>query len=82
MLAFPTCVFPGCSRPSRHADLDHIDEYPRGRTETRNLAPLCRGHHRLKTFTAWDYERLGPRTFAWTSPTRQIYLVTADRHIC
>ncbi|GAA4371547.1 HNH endonuclease [Nocardioides caricicola] len=80
-LTFPTCVFPNCSRPSRTADTDHITEYPTGRTETVNLAPLCRGHHRLKTHTAWTYHRMGPTTFVWTSPHGQTYLVDTDRHI-
>ncbi|GAA4375312.1 HNH endonuclease signature motif containing protein [Nocardioides caricicola] len=80
-LTFPTCVFPSCSRPSRTADTDHIDDFPRGRTETVNLAPLCRGHHRLKTHTAWTYHRMGPTTFVWTSPHGHTYLVDIDRHI-
>ncbi|GAA4369848.1 HNH endonuclease [Nocardioides caricicola] len=81
VLTFPQCVFPDCTRRSRCADLDHIEEWPWGNTDSWNLAPLCRGHHRYKTFTAWTYERIGPRTFAWTSPTGQIYVVTTDRHI-
>src|SRR6478736_6506417 len=81
IVTFPRCVFPGCCRPSRHADTDHIDEWPHGVTESCNLAPLCRYHHRLKTFTAWTYHRIGPRTFEWTSPSGYAYLVEADRHI-
>ncbi|WP_243060589.1 HNH endonuclease signature motif containing protein [Nocardioides sp. SR21] len=81
VLTFPRCVFPGCSRRSRSADNDHITEFPLGRTNTRNLAPLCRHHHRVKTFTAWTYHRTGPRTFTWTSPTGCSYHVRVDRHI-
>ncbi|WP_243057029.1 HNH endonuclease signature motif containing protein [Nocardioides sp. SR21] len=81
VLTFPRCVFPGCSRRSRSADNDHIVEFPIGRTDTRNLAPLCRHHHRVKTFTAWTYHRTGPRAFTWTSPTGCSYHVRADRHI-
>ncbi|WP_243058179.1 HNH endonuclease signature motif containing protein [Nocardioides sp. SR21] len=81
VLTFPRCVFPGCSRRSRSADNDHITEFPIGRTDTRNLAPLCRHHHRVKTFTAWTYHRTGPRTFTWTSPTGCSYHVRVDRHI-
>ena len=35
-LTHPNCVFPHCTRPSRRADKDHIDEYPAGtpRAET------------------------------------------------
>src|SRR6478609_2927423 len=80
-LTFPTCVFPLCSRPSRTADSDHTIEFPVGRTETLNLGPLCRGHHRVKTFTTWTCRRTGPRTFTWTSPHGHTYTVDADRHI-
>src|SRR6478735_1816586 len=68
ILLHPRCVSPGCCRPSRRADADHIVAYPLGRTESRNLAPLCRYHHRMKTFTAWTYHRTGLTTFEWTSP--------------
>ncbi|MEP9361362.1 DUF222 domain-containing protein [Nocardioides sp. CN2-186] len=64
----PTCVFPRCERPSRRCDLDHITEWPEGATDSLNLAPLCRGHHRLKTHGGWTYTRTGHRTFDWTSP--------------
>jgi hypothetical protein len=69
ILTHPTCVFPWCSRPSRRCDLDHILEYHRGGlTDSLNLAPLCRGHHRLKTHGGWTYRRIGPTSFEWTSP--------------
>ncbi|MFW6774775.1 hypothetical protein ACOACO_10855 [Nocardioides sp. CPCC 205120] len=51
----PTCAFPYCGRPARGLDLDHIEPYRSnaapgaGQTSTANLAPLCRGHHRVKT---------------------------------
>lgn len=69
ILLNPTCVFPGCSRPSRGCDLDHIVPWPLGPTTSFNLAPLCRGHHRHKTHGAWSYTRTGPTTFVWTSPS-------------
>ncbi|WP_027860374.1 HNH endonuclease signature motif containing protein [Marmoricola sp. URHB0036] len=76
------CVFPGCLRDSRSCDLDHITAYilmtdggPRGQTNPLNLAPLCRTHHRMKTFTAWDYKRLEDGTYIWTSPTGHQYEV-------
>jgi hypothetical protein len=69
------CVFPGCNVDARRCGLDHIDPYspmgeggPPGQTSPANLACLCRRHHRLKTFTAWRYERAGPGTYAWTNP--------------
>lgn len=81
ILTHPTCVFVGCSRPSRTCDLDHVIPWPLGPTATWNLAPLCRFHHRLKTTGGWSYRRLTPTTFEWTSPHGRTYLVTSSRHI-
>jgi len=65
----PTCVFPHCGRPADNLDLDHITEHAQGGpTDSDNLAPLCRRHHRAKTFSAWHYVRLGPGEYLWTSP--------------
>lgn len=71
-----TCVFPGCPRPSDRADLDHITEYvplddggPPGQTHPANLAPLCRRHHRVKTFGAFTYHRRPDGAYEWTTPT-------------
>jgi hypothetical protein len=73
-----TCVFPGCTRPARGCDVDHVVEYDHdaeaegrpqpGPTQTDNLACLCRFHHRLKTHSAWRYEMTSPGVFEWTSP--------------
>jgi hypothetical protein len=73
-----TCVFPRCTRPARGCDIDHViphdpDAEAEGRpqpgsTQTDNLACLCRGHHRLKTHSAWRYEMVAPGVFEWTSP--------------
>ncbi len=75
-----TCVFPGCRRDSRHTDLDHTQPYvsgadggPPGQTRLSNLAPLCRTHHRGKTFTRWRYRRLPDGAYEWTSPTGHTY---------
>ena len=84
-----TCVFPGCRRDSRGCDLDHIAPWippdeggPPGQTNLLNLAPLCRLHHRIKTFTDWDYERLPDGRHEWTSPTGHTYAVEpAPRHV-
>jgi hypothetical protein len=73
-----TCVFPGCMRPARGCDVDHVVEYDHdaeaegrpqpGPTQTDNLACLCRFHHRLKTHSAWTYRMVEPGIFEWTSP--------------
>jgi hypothetical protein len=71
-----TCVFPGCTRPSDRVDLDHIVEYvpldeggPPGQTHPLNLAPLCRRHHRVKTFGAFTYHRRPDGAYEWTLPS-------------
>ncbi len=75
ILTCPTCVFPGCSRTARSCDLDHIKPWHQGgKTESANLAPLCRLHHRLKTFGSWTYERHDKTTFVWTSPMGRVYV--------
>jgi hypothetical protein len=70
----PTCVFPWCARPADRADIDHITPYGPGETETANLAPLCRHHHRTKTHTRWTYTPIEPAVFLWRSPTGMTWL--------
>ena len=79
------CVFPWCGRDARACDLDHIVAYvpideggPPGQTNPRNLAPLCRRHHRAKTFTGWTYQRARDGTYAWTSPHGHTWTVGPD----
>ena len=79
------CVFPYCDRPSRDADLDHIEAYiemddggPPGQTRPDNLAPLCRGHHRAKTFGGWSYQPNPDGTYTWHTPHGHRYRVHPD----
>jgi len=67
VLTNATCVYPHFSRPSRSADLDHIEEFDGHNTDSTNLAPLCRRHHRYKTHAGWTVVRTGPTSFTWTS---------------
>ena len=67
------CVFPWCTQPARRCDHDHAIPYDesdpaRGPTCSCNVAPLCRGHHRLKTHTPWRYRIIEPGVYAWTTP--------------
>jgi len=77
LLINPTCVFPFCGKQSRGLDLDHVITWqPHGQggpTATDNLAPLCRSHHRAKTFGGWTYSVLTPGTYAWRSPHGYTY---------
>jgi len=72
------CVFPRCQRAATHADLDHTVPYdpdgPPGQTTTRNLAVLCRLHHRMKTHCGWTYTMVEPGVFLWRSPYGYHYL--------
>ena len=69
------CVFPWCTRAARRCDTDHVIPWPRGSTTTDNLAALCRGHHRLKTHSAWTYTVLDPGSYLWSSPHGYQFLV-------
>jgi hypothetical protein len=74
-----TCVFPGCRRPARNADLDHIRRYADGGpTCESNLAPLCERHHRAKDEKGWRYRRRPDGAYVWTSPMGRTY-VTGGR---
>jgi len=71
-----TCIYPRCGRPSARCDLDHTVEYvpmdeggPPGQTRPANLAPLCRRHHRAKTFGDFSYRRLDDGSYEWTLPS-------------
>ncbi len=57
------CTFPGCNSPVWKAGIDHTTPFDHrnptrgGQTVLTNLKPLCRFHHRIKTFTSWqDYQ--------------------------
>jgi hypothetical protein len=75
ILTCPTCVFPGCGKSARRCDLDHITPWHQGgKTESTNLAPLCRLHHRMKTHGNWTYTRPDLTTFEWTTPMGRVYV--------
>ncbi len=73
------CVFPWCTRPARSldpdragCDADHTTPWAAGGrggpTCTCQLVPLCRSHHRHKTFAGWAITVAEPGTYQWTSP--------------
>jgi hypothetical protein len=54
-----TCQFPGCARPARRAEIDHITEWQDGgATDAANLQALCPRHHALKSLRLWTPTRL------------------------
>ncbi|MDN3443374.1 HNH endonuclease signature motif containing protein [Microbacterium sp. APC 3901] len=69
------CRFPTCGHAARDGDLDHTRDHALGGATTAdNLGVLCRRHHTLKHHTPWHVEHLDDGTFAWTSPTGQVYI--------
>jgi len=71
----PTCVFPGCNRPARDCDLDHLTAWTDGgTTDADNLSPECRHHHRLRHETGWTPTH-DPLTgeLRWSSPLGETY---------
>ena len=72
------CRFPGCRRPARNCDVDHIVPWPAGPTDADNLQPLCRYHHRIKTHSGWRVERGPNNTTIWISPRGKRYTSRPD----
>lgn len=68
------CRFPGCTRPARLDDLDHIVRWPEGDTAASNLQCLCRHHHRAKHEGGWQVSMTSDGVCAWTSPSGRRYL--------
>lgn len=66
----PTCVFPGCDRPARDCDIDHLTAWADGgATDHDNLEPECRHHHRLRHETKWEpLKNPGDVDLRWRSP--------------
>ncbi|MGN6687386.1 MAG: hypothetical protein ACTHK1_07605 [Actinomycetales bacterium] len=77
-----TCRAPGCSNPATVCDLDHATPYANavtgGTTCAENLIPLCRRHHRAKTFTNWKVRRDSDGSVHWTAPTGHVYITRPD----
>lgn len=74
------CTFPGCHQPAEFFDIDHIQAWPKGKTEASNLSGRCRRHHVVKTHSAWkvSHDPTGPRIDQrWTSPLGQVYMTGA-----
>ncbi|GAB7004306.1 hypothetical protein JCM18899A_17790 [Nocardioides sp. AN3] len=67
-------------RPGKAAEPDKpgTPDDTEAQTTTDNLAPLCRRHHRVKTFGNWSYLRLGPGEYLWTSRYRYQWITDAD----
>ena len=70
------CSAPGCRARAETCDLDHRQPWDEGgATCPCNLDILCRFHHAVKTFTAWQADPGPDGSITWTAPTRHRYLV-------
>jgi hypothetical protein len=72
------CRFPGCRRPARQCQQDHIIAWPVGATTEYNLQCLCAYHHWLKTHAGWRVRALPGMVLEWTSPHGRTYLTRPD----
>lgn len=74
------CTFPGCNQPVWTVDLDHTHPYDHrhpdrgGKTLQHNLKPLCRFHHRIKTFGRWRDSQDEYLAVWFEAPTGHTYL--------
>ena len=67
-----TCRHPTCTVPADRCDLDHHQPWPHGPTSAANMDPLCRRHHRAKTF-AWLATLRDHDGVDWTMPDAEHY---------
>ncbi|KYH43938.1 hypothetical protein AZH51_04090 [Branchiibius sp. NY16-3462-2] len=70
------CRFPGCTRPAKLSDIDHVIRYPDGDTTASNLQCLCRHHHRAKHEGGWKVVMSPTGVCTWTSPTGRTYITS------
>src|SRR5699024_3234303 len=68
------CRFPGCDRPARWCDADHVERWPDGPTDVTNLQLLCRHHHRVKHETAWTVTMDADGTCHWVDRTGRVFI--------
>lgn len=74
-----TCRFPCCRRGAEGCDEDHVVPFPIGPTSARNLVPLCRHHHRVKTHApGWSERRDDAGRVHWTTPTGKVITVQPE----
>ena len=68
------CRAIGCEQPATHAQLDHTKDWALGgTTKLANLACLCGGHHRVKTYTRVKMRNLPGGVIEWRLPSGRSY---------
>ena len=78
------CMGPGCGMAASRCELDHTVAWEDGGTTSLdNLAPICRGHHRVKHHGGWQVRQLPDSGGAleWTSPAGRRYVVEPERPV-
>ena len=69
------CRAIGCEQPARRAQIDHTQEWALGgSTKLGNLACLCGGHHKVKTYTRVKMRNLPNGDIEWQLPSGRTYL--------
>jgi hypothetical protein len=69
-----TCVHPGCRMPATDCDIDHRIPWTETHiTDTQDLAPLCRHHHKIRHRGRWTYEALPDGDYQFTSHLGHTY---------
>ena len=78
------CMAPGCGMPASRCEIDHTVAWEDGGTTSLgNLAPICRGHHRVKHHGGWQVRQVPDSGGAleWTSPAGRRYVVEPERKV-
>ena len=73
-----TCRAPGCRRPARRCDIDHIRDWVKGGpTTVSNLCSLCNLHHQAKHAGGFRLRRT-KHGIEWRTPLGRRYTVLAN----
>lgn len=78
------CMAPGCGVPASRCEIDHTVAWEHGGTTSlQNLAPLCKGHHRVKHHGGWELRQVPDSggVVEWVSPAGRRYLVEPKRRV-
>jgi len=78
-----SCARPGCEASAWRCELDHtepfhtkpfhLDPARGGPTAARNLAPLSKGCHQVKTHAGFELDQPWQGRYRWTTPTGHVY---------